>query len=231
MLLKRWDVSKPAGVGAAWSAKHLAWLRGLTGSPSRLKAGARGRLASYLRQLDFVKEEAAGFDAEIGALAKTPRYAPGVAELRRERGVGLLTAMTFLAELGDPHRFQNRGEIAAFLGLAPSSHESGEADDRKGHITHQGSKRLRKILCQASWARVRCDEKERRWYDRLVARGDAKKRRRLAIVGEMRRLAIRLWNAAKRATAPLPSPQGGEAPACASGAATPAVAGAGALTG
>ena len=57
-----------------------------------------------------------------------------VDELRKLPGVGLLVAMTFLTEMGDLERFHNRREMAAYLGLCPSSFESGETNDRKGRI-------------------------------------------------------------------------------------------------
>ena len=104
----------------------------------------------------------------------------------------MLTAIVFLTELGDLSRFANRRQIAAYLGLAPSSHESGQRNDRKGHITHQGSSRVRKVLCQAAWTRVRCNEQEKAVYERIKAKNPKKKK--IAVVASMRRLAVRLWH-------------------------------------
>jgi len=103
-----------------------------------------------------------------------------------------LTAIVFLTELGDLSRFANRRQIAAYLGLAPSSNESGERSDRKGHITHQGSSRVRKVLCQATWARVRYHEEEKIIYERIKAKNPKKKK--IAVVASMRRLAVRMWH-------------------------------------
>ena len=47
-------------------------------------------------------------------------------------GVGVLTALVFLTELGDLSRFTNRRQLAAYLGLVPSSYETGKTNDRKG---------------------------------------------------------------------------------------------------
>ena len=52
----------------------------------------------------------------------------------------------YLAEMGAMRRFKNRRQSGAFLGLVPSSNETGNADERKGHITHQGPARIRYIL-------------------------------------------------------------------------------------
>jgi transposase len=106
--------------------------------------------------------------------------------------VGVLTAMVFVTELGDLRRFANRRQVGSFLGLVPSSAESGQAADRKGHITHQGPSRVRKVLCQAVWSRLRSLESERQAYDRIVHRNP--KHKKIAVVARMRALAVKLWH-------------------------------------
>lgn len=81
------------------------------------------------------------------------------------------------------------------LGLVPSSDESGEASNRKGHITHLGPARVRKVLTQAAWILVRHDPEWREWYAPLAARRGKLK----AITGVARRLGIELWRRAKSA--------------------------------
>jgi hypothetical protein len=84
--------------------------------------------------------------------------------------------------------------------LVPSSAESGEATDRKGHITHQGPARVRRALCQAVQHWVRCNPWAKARYRRLVARGGPRCKK-IAKVAMMRVLAIRLWHAARDAQA------------------------------
>jgi transposase len=158
--------------------------------------GAGATLASLLRQLDAQGSEIARLDELVLALSRTSRYAELVAGLRKHKGVGVLTAMVFLTEMGDLGRFRNRRQVGAYLGLAPSSYESGENDDRKGHITHQGPSRVRKVLCQAVWSRLRSLPKERIAYDRLVARNP--KHKRVAVVARMRTLGVVLWHEGMR---------------------------------
>jgi transposase len=103
--------------------------------------------------------------------------------------------MVFLTELGDMRRFTNRRKVAAFLGVVPSSNESGEsANDRKGHITRQGPGRVRKVLCQASWASLRYDEDVYRRWTRI--KGGKQGRGKKALVAIMRQLGIRMWHLA-----------------------------------
>ena len=198
-LLKRNHVAREKGLGKGWTRLFRHWLRCelCESANSPLKVNCRSTLASLLRQLTFLEEEERRLDELVHALAGELRYAGACEEMRTLCGVGLLTAMVFLTELGDLSRFANRRQLAAYLGLVPRSFESGDADDRKGHITHQGSKRVRKTLCQATWARVRWDEEEQEAYYRIVKKNPKKKK--IAVVASMRRLAIRMWHRGKKA--------------------------------
>ncbi len=197
-LLKRNQAERPAAAGKGWTKTYRAWLKGLASSRSTLGVGSRAALASLLRQLRALEEEEAKLDKGLAKLSQSPRYQRAVYALLQIRGVGLLTAMIFLTEIGDLKRFKNRRQLAAFLGLAPSSYESGECSDRKGHITRQGPSRVLRVLCQAAWSTVRGEGTEPDAYKRIVTRNP--KRKKVAIVALMRRLAIRMWHVALAAT-------------------------------
>lgn len=149
-------------------------------------------LLALIKRFETVRTEMTGLEKHIRWLAKTPRYKPAYIQMTQLKGIGLLTAMTFLTEIGDALRFSNRRQIAAYLGVVPSANESGNADDRKGHITRQGPGRIRKVLCQAAWAAIRLDEEVRQRWQRI--RGQGKKRGKKAVVAIMRQLAIRMWH-------------------------------------
>ena len=53
------------------------------------------------------------------------------------------------------------------------------------------------MLCQASWVHVLHDPQAKRFYQQLVARNPKKKK--IAIVAIMRRLAVRLWHRMRQA--------------------------------
>jgi transposase len=201
-LLKRNQVRRPAGLGKSWTKSFRAWLlttliQPLNPRESPLNDGARQALASLVRQLDFLEQEQERLDRAVSALVDTPRYLEAVREITRLPGVGVLTALVFLTEMGDLRRFANRRQVAAYLGLAPSCFESGRTNDCKGHITRQGSPRVRRALCQASWASVRLDPLEKATYARIVEKNPKKKK--IAVVAAMRRLAIRMWHRGQQA--------------------------------
>jgi len=201
-LLKRNGIEKPSGLERGWGARFRAWLQGLAGPRGRLRGGARCALGTLLRQLGALEEELGRLDRHIEKLAAQPRHAAAVRALDAVPGVGLLLAVGFVTEMGALNRFGNRKQVGAFLGLVPASHESGDGDDRKGHITHQGSWRLRRLLCQGAWARVRHDPGEGAVYARLVERNP--KHKKIAVVACMRRLAVLLWHLGRNAQGQAP---------------------------
>lgn len=64
-------------------------------------------------------------------------------------GIGVITALTILAEVGDFARFKRPEQLASYAGLVSSSYSSGERT-RLGHITHRGSVWLRTALVEAT---------------------------------------------------------------------------------
>jgi transposase len=198
-LLKRNRLERPQAVGRGWTAAFRRWLAHLaTGGSDAAGDGAvgvRAALGSLLRQLEFYEQETKRLDLELVGLAHSPRYAKAVAALVGLPGVGVLTALVFLTELGDPTRFANRRVLSSYLGLAPACFESGECNDRKGHITSQGPSRVRRALCQAAWASMRSDAgPDAEAYARIVARNP--KHKKIAVVALMRRLAVKMWHRA-----------------------------------
>lgn len=83
-------------------------------------------------------------------------------------GVGKLTALTILAELGDYRRFPRRSAVSCFAGLVPVSKRSDKSC-RYGHITKRGSTALRDILVEVSINAVRKVPRYKELYNRLKA--------------------------------------------------------------
>ena len=64
-------------------------------------------------------------------------------------GIGVVTSLTMLAEIGDYARFPSPEKLASFAGLVSSSNSSGEKL-RFGRITHRGSVWLRTALVEST---------------------------------------------------------------------------------
>ena len=190
-LLRVEAIRKPESLKTAWSDKHIAWLRGVAGT---ISAPVGKVLRGLLDELGFYQDQIRQMDEELQKLSEEPEYRDSTARMMELEGVGRLTAMTFLLELGDVNRFTNRRGLARYTGLTPNRYASSDVD-HKGHISRMGPYRLRKVLNQAAWAHVRTGGHWASWYAETAKRRGAK----IAIVGLMRKLAIDLWHLAKAA--------------------------------
>jgi transposase len=195
-LLKRNGLRKPGGM-KNWTRGHLRWLEDTAAAGGR---GLRVTLQSLLRELGFYVGEEVLVDQAVLELSRSARYGSQVKALTRVKGVGVLSAMVYLTELGDLNRFRNRKALGNYLGLTPRSYESGDDDDHKGHISRLGPSRVRKVLNQCAWAAVKYDGYWRDWFEARteIAGLSAKKKKELRkkmITAVMRRLGIWLWHA------------------------------------
>lgn len=189
-MLKRYGIRTPTWY-TTWTKRFVKWLRD---TAATLDAVVTPMLESLIDLYELYHVVQNRLDRAIHKLSRAERYRAACDELRKLPGVGLLTAMTFLTEMGDLERFHNRREVAAYLGLCPASFESGDANDRKGRITRQGPARVRKMLCQAAWVSIRRSEEMSDAYHRI--KGGKSNRTKKAIVAVMRRLAIKMWHRA-----------------------------------
>lgn len=139
----------------------------------------------------------------LSAQAKQGELAPVIAAFQHLHGVGFVTAVGIVAEVGDLTRFETPGQLFAYAGLVPGEHSSGERIRRSG-IMHTGNRHLRFLLIEAAWhsARARKPRKSppasvfeqiaernavrlNRRFARFVSRG---KPRQVAIVAVAREL-------------------------------------------
>lgn len=59
-------------------------------------------------------------------------------------GVNLISVASFIAAIGDPHRFFTSRKLVAYLGLDPKVKQSGDQPARSGRITKRGSASARR---------------------------------------------------------------------------------------
>lgn len=112
-------------------------------------------LAYYVDAVRRAAEEKARLEGLVEAEALEPRWRKRVDSLRCLKGVDTASAADLVFEAGEFSRFRNARSFAAWVGLTPSEHSSGESD-RRGAITKAGNKHLRKTLVEAAWHYLTC---------------------------------------------------------------------------
>jgi transposase len=148
-------------------------------------------LLAMLTARDGVMTQLRALDRRCAAIA---RKNPITKRLMTVPGVGIVTALTFQAEIDDPLRFRKSRDVGAHLGLTPKRYASGETD-WTGGITKCGNHALRTLLFEASvttltrsgrWSRLKA------WAVRLAQRNGFK----AASTALARKLAVvmhRMW--------------------------------------
>jgi transposase len=108
-------------------------------------------------------------------------------------GVGTYGALAISSRIGDINRFARADSLANYFGITPGCRNSGQATQRLGSITKQGSKLVRFLLGQTVTSLLRADAAMCQWYKKIKRRRGAK----IARVAVMRRLVTIFWRMIK----------------------------------
>ena len=152
-------------------------------------------LAHLLHLIEAFDEEIATANREVLDRANAD---PIVQRLMTVDGVGPLVASAFRVVIEDAGRFRNGRQVAAYVGLTPSVHNSG-GRERLGSITKRGDKLLRTLLIEAAQVLLHRSRKPSRlkdWGLQLRARIGTNK----AAVAVARKLCAVMWAMWKRET-------------------------------
>ena len=172
-----------APAGDLFCGKNLAWLKALP--LESLDAFGRDSLDRHLRQLDRVDQELAALTAQIAVHA---HQTPAVKLLMTLPGVDFTVAETILAALGDLSRFETPDKAASYLGLVPSTHQSGNRCYH-GPITKQGARHARWLLVQAAQHAATHPGPIGAFFRRIAK----KKNRNVAVVAVAHKLVVLAW--------------------------------------
>jgi transposase len=130
----------------AWTKRHAAWLH-----RQRLADPLADRALAHMRsQLAAIDAQLAALDHELEQVATSEPWCDPVRWLQSFRGIGALTALGLIAEIGDFRRFAHPRELMSYLGLTPTEYSSGDQQHR-GHITKTGNRHARRLLVEAAW--------------------------------------------------------------------------------
>lgn len=141
--------------------ENRAWVE-----QAALPGTAREQVTVALAIIDALDVQIAPIDRELRAYA---RRQPGCRALMGHYGIGALTAVTILAELGDCRRFSSSRHAVRYAGLDITVHQS---DQRRapGHLSRQGPPALRWALFEAAQVARRPTSPDRDYYTQAAER-------------------------------------------------------------
>jgi transposase len=131
-----------------------------------LPATACEQITVAVAMIDSLDVQLAPLNKELRAYA---RRQPGCRALMGHYGIGELTAVTILAELGDCRRFSSSRHAVRYSGLDITVHQS---DQRRapGHLSRQGPPALRWALFEAAQVARRTGSPDRDYYQQAAER-------------------------------------------------------------
>lgn len=180
LLHRRGILTPPAGLFTTTGRAFLDQLE--------IDEAGRTILDRFLAEIEHIDRTVEASMGTLRELARRARWAKPAALLQTMPGVGLITSLTILAELGDLTRFHSRAAVANYAGLVPVVRDS-DGKRFRGGITHRGPTHLRRVMTEAAWVAVRYAPVYHNLFERVASRrGKAK-----AIVAVARRMLEDAW--------------------------------------
>jgi len=134
-----------------WSNNFITWLKELS-----LTSSARIALDLKLQGYQQARGMVLAATRQVRILSRQERYRKKIALIRTVPGVGEITALLFVTEVGNINRFKSLDVLCDYVGLVPNTHSTGDKEIVSG-LTRRANHQLREKLIEASWTAVRTD--------------------------------------------------------------------------
>ncbi len=120
---------------------------------------SRSFFANLYNELQLIDKQISNVEKEIKQLCESNEDCK---RLMTIPGIGILSASALIAAIGNIEHFKNGRHLAAWLGLVPKQHSSGEKNRLLG-ISKRGNKYIRTLLVHgARSVMLRCGDKQDR---------------------------------------------------------------------
>jgi transposase len=165
-----------------------------TGDGRALSQHLKAQLLRELDRLEVLLAQLKAVEAERDALLATAsdELPTPAAMLSQLKGIGPQTAAVLWSE-GLYRRFDNRRQLAAYAGLAPTPWKSGSIDHEQG-VSKTGNPRLRTAMVELAWLWLQNQPASALslWFhDRVQRQGG--RMRKTTLVALARKLLVALW--------------------------------------
>ena len=178
-----------------WSKRFLQWL----GEVDMSTEYGRKTLDLHIEQFVRLRQMLLQETRVIRQLSRSEPFAEPLRLLMTVPGIGITTGITLLTEIDNASRFKSAEQLAAYIGLIPMCHSSGEKEGI-GDITVRKHAILRCYLVEAAWIAIRKDPAMTMAYEVYKKRMNGNK----AIVKIARKLVNRIFFVLKRKTEYVP---------------------------
>ena len=105
-------------------------------------------------------------------------------------GVGLLTAVTVIAETRGFDQIYNKRQLISYAGYDVQSHESGTSVSTKAKISKKGNRHIRRAMHMPALSSIRSEEQNKALFIRIVSKTGIKMK---GVVAVQRKLLIMIY--------------------------------------
>lgn len=155
-LLLQFGINIPEHISSVqsrhWSKAYTNWLKELPVE----KTSLRQVIDNYINGAENQRRELLLVNKQVRQLSMSQGYQINYLLLISVPGIGIMTAMTFLTQVGNINRFERLDDLCNYIGLVPTMYGSGDKM-QTGKMIHRGRKELKIMLIEASWEAIRKD--------------------------------------------------------------------------
>jgi transposase len=143
---------------------------------------AKLKLSLLIEELDLIERQLGEVEIAMEKMLAATGYAEYILGIK---GIAVVSAASFLGEVGDPLRFKNARQIANYAGYNLVEDSSGKSKSGTC-ISKRGRKQLRSILYKMAFSMVGCNLEILALYRHLTTRKDnpLKKKQALVVVSK-----------------------------------------------
>ena len=178
-----------------WSKAFTNWLL----NDVKLLSSTRVSLDLLVKQVLEMRKTLLEASRALRKLSESDRYKHNFELLLTIPGIGPHVAMSILTEIYDVKRFSNERKFAHYLGLIPTSHNSGEHVS-SGFKTFRGNKHLGPMIIEASWVSIQKDFGIGAYYSAQLKN----MKPQLAIIKVARKMSNIIYSVLKNGTQYIP---------------------------
>jgi transposase len=146
-------------------------------------------IQSHLDMIDAITKQIVEIDAKISDQISSRNEDMRIA--LSMPGMGVVSASTILAEVGDFRDFSSPEKLAAYCGLVPSVYQSA-GKQINGHITKHGSPHIRSMIIEVAHAIIRTKRNSR--LKKFFLRVKARRGMKIGVVALARKVLCILYH-------------------------------------
>jgi transposase len=156
-------------------------------------------VARMKKQIAFFDKQEREIKSEIIELSKQDEKVSGSINIICSLpGVGVLTAVTVLAETNGFELIRNKRQLTSYAGLDVKEKQSGTSVKGKPRISKQGNKYLRKAMHLPALTAIRLDERHKAIFARLVSKHGIKMKAVVAVERKLLEMVYTLYKTNKQ---------------------------------